>query len=92
MKLHWRHRARRCTSVKLASASVAHHLGQNLDFAVVAASDIPTLRAHARNRGWDRLRLLSAQQSTFKYDLASADREGAQDSTMSVITRGTTWP
>src|SRR6266516_3839450 len=31
---------------------VAHHLAQNLDFAVVAAADVPTLRAHARTRGW----------------------------------------
>src|ERR1041385_4060836 len=58
---------------------VAHHLAQNLDFAVVAAADLPTLRAYARERGWDRLRLLSAANNTFKYDLGSEDREAAQD-------------
>ena len=46
-----------------------------------------TLRAHARTRGWDKLRLLSAGASTFKYDLGSEDREGNQDSTISVFTR-----
>lgn len=66
---------------------VAHHLAQRLDLAIVAAAEPAALRAHARDRGWDRLRLLSAGQSTFKYDLGSEDREGNQDSTISVFTR-----
>ncbi len=65
---------------------VAHHLAQHLDFAIVAADDPPTLRAHARRRGWNNLRLLSAGSSMFKYDLGSEDREGNQDSTISVFT------
>ena len=76
-----------CTAWIDGANGVAHHLAQNLDFAVVAAADVPTLRAHARARGWDRLRLLSAGGSRFKYDLGSEDREGAQDSTISVFTR-----
>jgi predicted dithiol-disulfide oxidoreductase (DUF899 family) len=66
---------------------VAHHLAQNLDFAVAAAADPAALRAHARNRGWTNLRLLSCGESTFKYDLASEDAEGNQDSTISVFGR-----
>lgn len=76
-----------CTAWLDAANGVAHHLAQNLDFAVVAAADLPTLRAHARARGWDKLRLLSAGNSTFKYDLGSEDPEGRQDSTVSVFTR-----
>jgi predicted dithiol-disulfide oxidoreductase (DUF899 family) len=76
-----------CTAWLDGANGVAHHLAQNLDFAVVAATDIPTLRAHARTRGWDKLRLLSAGSSTFKYDFGSEDREGHQDSTISVFTR-----
>ena len=76
-----------CTAWIDAFNGVAHHLAQNVDFAIVAAADPATLRAHARNRGWDRLRLLSAGESTFKYDLGSEDREGGQDSTISVFTR-----
>ena len=76
-----------CTAWLDGANGVAHHLAQNLDFAVVAAADLPTLRAHARARGWDRLRLLSAGNSTFKYDLGSEDRDGRQDSTISVFTR-----
>src|SRR5437867_1690873 len=76
-----------CTAWLDGANGVAHHLAQNIDFAVVAAADLPTLRAHARERGWDKLRLLSAGNNTFKYDLGSEDREGGQDSTVSVFTR-----
>jgi len=76
-----------CTAWLDGANGVAHHLAQNLDFAVVAAADIPSLRAHARARGWDKLRLLSAGNSTFKYDFGSEEREGHQDSTVSVFTR-----
>ena len=76
-----------CTAWLDGANGVAHHLAQNLDFAVAAAADLPTLRAFARGRGWDRLRLLSARTNTFKYDLGSENREGAQDSAVSVFTR-----
>jgi predicted dithiol-disulfide oxidoreductase (DUF899 family) len=76
-----------CTAWLDSANGIAQHLAQNLDFAVVAAADLPTLRAHARARGWDKLRLLSAGSSTFKFDLGSEDRDGAQDSTVSVFTR-----
>jgi predicted dithiol-disulfide oxidoreductase (DUF899 family) len=65
---------------------VARHLAPNVDFAVAAAADVVPLRAHARARGWDRLRLLSCADSSFKYDLGSEDADGGQDSTVSVFT------
>jgi predicted dithiol-disulfide oxidoreductase (DUF899 family) len=67
--------------------AVAQHLAQNVDFAIAAAAELPALRAHARSRGWKNLRLLSCGDSTFKYDMASEDAEGNQDSTISVFTR-----
>lgn len=76
-----------CTAWIDGYNGVAHHIAQNVDFAIVAAADPAMLRAYARTRGWDKLRLLSAGESTFKYDLGSEDREGNQDSTMSVFTR-----
>jgi predicted dithiol-disulfide oxidoreductase (DUF899 family) len=76
-----------CTAWIDGYNGVAHHLAQNVDLAIVAAADPPTLRAHARNRGWDKLRLLSAGDSTFKYDLGSEDGAGHQDSTISVFMR-----
>ena len=76
-----------CTAWLDGLNGVAHNLAQNVDFAVVAAAEPSALRAWARERGWDKLRLLSAGESTFKYDLGSEDREGGQDSTISVFTR-----
>jgi predicted dithiol-disulfide oxidoreductase (DUF899 family) len=66
---------------------IAHHVAQNVDLVIVAAAGLPALRAHARDRQWTNLRLLSAGASTFKYDLGSEDAEGNQDSTVSVFTR-----
>jgi predicted dithiol-disulfide oxidoreductase (DUF899 family) len=67
---------------------VAPHLAQNVDFVIAAAADPPSLRDHARSRGWRNLRLLSCGTSTFKYDLGSEDEDGNQESTVSVFTRG----
>ena len=66
---------------------VAHHMAQNVDFVIAAAADLPSLRAHARSRGWTNVRLLSCGPSTFKYDLNSEDEAGNQDSTVSVFSR-----
>ncbi|WP_327157051.1 DUF899 family protein [Streptomyces tubercidicus] len=66
---------------------IVDHVTQNVDFAVVAAAELPELRAYARDRQWTNLRLLSAGASTFKYDLGSEDADGSQDSTVSVFTR-----
>lgn len=77
-----------CTPFVGALNAIAGHLEQKVDLAIVAAADLATFRAHARSRGWNHLRLLSAGESTFKYDLASEDRAGNQDSTISVFTLG----
>lgn len=74
-----------CTSWIDSFNGIAHHVTQNVDVAIVAAADPATLRAHARTRGWDKLRLLSAGRNTFKYDLGSEDRAGEQDATISVF-------
>jgi predicted dithiol-disulfide oxidoreductase (DUF899 family) len=66
---------------------IAPHLAQNVDLAIVAAADPATLRAYGRARGWHNLRLLSAGDSTFKYDFRSEDAEGLQDSALSVFNR-----
>jgi predicted dithiol-disulfide oxidoreductase (DUF899 family) len=76
-----------CTAWIDCFNGIAHHLAQNVDLVIVAAADPSILRAYARERAWNRLRLLSAGDSTFKYDLGSEDREGHQDSTLSVFTR-----
>lgn len=76
-----------CTMWIDGFSGIAHHIDQNIDFAVVAAADLPALREHARSRGWTGLCLLSAAKNAFKQDLASEDEEGNQDSTVSVFAR-----
>ncbi len=75
-----------CTSWIDSFNGIAHHLAQNIDLGVVAAADVAALRALARQRGWSRLRLLSAGDSSFKYDLGGEDAVGNQDATISVFT------
>ena len=78
-----------CTAWIDGYNGIAHHVAQNVDLAIVAAADPSRLRAYARERGWNKLRLLSAGDSTFKHDLGSEDAPGHQDSTISVFTRDT---
>jgi predicted dithiol-disulfide oxidoreductase (DUF899 family) len=68
---------------------VARHVAQNVDFAVAAAADLPALRAHARARGWENVRLLSCGASTFQQDFGAEDDDGSQNSTVSVFTLDT---
>jgi predicted dithiol-disulfide oxidoreductase (DUF899 family) len=75
-----------CTLLIDSLNGSTHHLAQNVDLAIVAAADLTPLRAHARARGWNKLRLLSCGSNTFKYDLGSEDREGGQDSALSIFT------
>ncbi|WP_328423035.1 DUF899 family protein [Streptomyces sp. NBC_00443] len=76
-----------CTMWIDGFSNIGHHVTRNADFVIAAAADPPVLRQHARDRGWHRLRLLSCGDSTFKYDTGSEDKDGAQDSTVSVFTR-----
>ncbi len=65
---------------------VVPHLERNVDFVVASAAEPVALRAHARARGWDKVRLLSCGNDTFQYDLGAEDEEGNQNSTFSVFT------
>jgi len=64
---------------------VAPHLMENIDFAVVAAADPSAIQAHAESRGWNNLRLLSAGDSSFKFDLGSEEADGTQTEWVSVL-------
>ena len=55
-----------CTAWIDSWNGVAHHLAQNIDVAIVAAADPSTLRSYARNRGWDKLRLLRCRGKYFQ--------------------------
>jgi predicted dithiol-disulfide oxidoreductase (DUF899 family) len=68
--------------------AAAPHISQNADFVVVAAAEPTAITAHAASRGWSNLRLLSAGESTFKYDLGSEEADGTQIESVSVFTLG----
>ena len=68
--------------------AAARHLTHNVDFAVVAAAEPAAIQAHAASRGWNNLRLVSAGNSTFKYDLGSEEPDGSQTEWISVFTLG----
>jgi len=76
-----------CTFLIDSLNGSAHHIAQNVDLAIVAAAEPKALREHARARRWNNLRLLSCGSNTLKYDMMSEDREGHQDSAMSVFTK-----
>lgn len=67
---------------------VAPHLEQNIDFAVVAAVEPSAIQGHAHARGWNNLRLLSAGDSSFNFDLGSEDSDGSQTEWVSVFSLG----
>ena len=66
--------------------AVERHIQRNADYVIASAADPAALRAHARARGWDNVRLLSCGDSTFQYDFEAEDGEGNQDSAVSVFT------
>ena len=68
--------------------AVAPHVTQIVDFCVVAAAEPDALRSWADGRGWRHIRLLSAGDSSFKYDHGSEDPDGGQDSAISVFQLG----
>jgi predicted dithiol-disulfide oxidoreductase (DUF899 family) len=67
-----------CTYILDALDGEAPHIAQRAAFAVVARSPIARVRAVARERGWRRLRLLSAAGNSYQRDYHGEDEKGAQ--------------
>lgn len=66
---------------------VAHHLAQHTAVAVIAKAPLPKLRAWARRRGWDRLRVLSSHGTSFNADVNAESENGDQRPMASVFVR-----
>lgn len=66
--------------------AVARHIRRNADYVIASAAGPAPLRAHARSRGWDNVRLLSCGDGTFQYDFGAENEEGYQNSAFSVFT------
>jgi predicted dithiol-disulfide oxidoreductase (DUF899 family) len=67
-----------CTSIIDAVDGAAHHLTQQINFAVVAKAPIEQFVAHARNRGWRHARLLSSANNTYNHDYHAEGADGQQ--------------
>ena len=65
----------------------AQHITQRINFAVVAKAPVPRLLAHAHQRGWRGLRLLSSAGTTYNRDYFGEDIEGAQRPMLNVFRR-----
>jgi predicted dithiol-disulfide oxidoreductase (DUF899 family) len=70
------------------NGAAAHLEAAGVNFAAVAKAPLDRVVAFARDRGWDRLRMLSAAGSTFKRDYGGEDADGQQMPMLSVFQRG----
>jgi predicted dithiol-disulfide oxidoreductase (DUF899 family) len=66
---------------------VSHHLRQHMAFVVIGKAPLPKLRAWARRRGWDGLRILSSYGTTFNADVHAEQSNGDQRPMVSVFVR-----
>ena len=75
-----------CTMWADGYNAVASHVSQKVNFVLVAKVEIGRLRDWARERGWDKIRLLSSGQSSFNADFHVEDDRG-QHPGVSVFSR-----
>ncbi len=63
-----------CTQFLDSFDGAAEHIGQRVNLAVVAKAPLPRILAHAQDRGWRRLRLLSSAANTYNSDYLGRPR------------------
>src|SRR6266853_2369193 len=68
-------------------AAIAAHVGNKVNFALVAKAELAALREWARRRGWDKSRLLSSHDNTFNGDFLMEEESGRQRPGVSVFSR-----
>jgi len=76
-----------CTSMLDALDGAARHITQRVNFAVVAKAPLPRILAHAHQRGWRGLQLLSSAGTTYNRDYFGEDAEGGQRPMLNVFQR-----
>lgn len=76
-----------CTSFLDAFDGAAEHVAQRVNLAVVAKASLPRVLAHAAERGWRRLRLLSSAGNTYNRDYFGETEDGAQMPMLNVFSR-----
>jgi predicted dithiol-disulfide oxidoreductase (DUF899 family) len=76
-----------CTALLDQLDGATEHVSQQINFAIVAKAPLPRILAFADERGWRRLRLLSAGGNTFKRDYHSETPDGQQMPMLNVFHR-----
>jgi predicted dithiol-disulfide oxidoreductase (DUF899 family) len=76
-----------CTSILDALDGEVPHLLQRVGLAVVAKSPLPRIKAHARARGWRKLRLLSSEGNSYNHDYHGETEDGDQIPALNVFVR-----
>jgi predicted dithiol-disulfide oxidoreductase (DUF899 family) len=76
-----------CTSFLDGLEGQAQHIEESVALAVTAKSTIGRVRAFARERGWNRLRMLSDAGSTYHRDYLGESEDGDQMPMMNVFVR-----
>ena len=65
----------------------ASHVGQRVNFVVIAKAPLQRILAYAQERGWHNLRLLSSAGNNFKRDYQAESADGAQLPMLNVFRR-----
>ncbi|MBT2397374.1 DUF899 family protein [Streptomyces sp. ISL-100] len=76
-----------CTAILDQLDGAVEHVTQRVNFAVVAKAPLPRLLAFAEERGWRRLRLLSAGGNTYRRDYLAETADGASMPMLNVFRR-----
>jgi predicted dithiol-disulfide oxidoreductase (DUF899 family) len=76
-----------CTSMLDSLNGAARHLGERAGLAVIAKSPIDRIRAFARERGWNHLRLLSSAGNSYNRDYQGESADGSQMPMLNVFVR-----
>jgi predicted dithiol-disulfide oxidoreductase (DUF899 family) len=76
-----------CTSILDGLDGESPHIRQRVELVVVAKSPLPRILAHAKERGWRNLRLLSSAGNTFNRDYHAEGEDGSQWPALSVFVR-----
>jgi predicted dithiol-disulfide oxidoreductase (DUF899 family) len=67
-----------CTQFLDSLDGAAEHAAQRINLVVVAKTGLPRLLAHAKQRGWHRLRLLSSAGNAYNRDYHGEAADGSQ--------------
>jgi predicted dithiol-disulfide oxidoreductase (DUF899 family) len=76
-----------CTQFLDSFDGAAEHIAQRVNLVIVAKAPLPRILAHAENRGWRRLRLLSSAGNTYNHDYHGETADGSQVPMLNVFRR-----